>query len=160
MSSSKSTDVGWETVSSRWLRIYNICNVIYRVSWGPRCEEKCSTPLTLCPRMSAVAYSVHLRANHSQKLRHASLKNMLNRRSSKRRELKERYLFLSLYFYFFLMMEIQMELHMRHHCSNLFCVHTYLHHYYISFSFTYIGMYVNIVLVICMILDHLRSERY
>ena len=63
----------------------------FRVSWGPRREETCPTPLTYRPRRSA-AYSVHLRESRLRSSRLELQKNMLNRRSWKRKELKERYM--------------------------------------------------------------------
>ena len=61
----------------------------FRVSWGPRREEKCPKPLTYRPRRSA-AYSVHSRASRLRSSRLELQKSMLGRRSSKRKKLKER----------------------------------------------------------------------
>lgn len=75
---------------------------IFRVSWGPRREETCPSPLIHSLRRRS-AYSVHSHASHLRRSRLESQKNMPSRRSSKRKELKERYLtfnqpFIDLYF--------------------------------------------------------------
>lgn len=70
-----------------WRNSFFFCS---RVSWGPRCEETCPTSLIHNPRRSA-AYSVHLLENHLPPSRLASLKNMLSRKSLKRKELKEKW---------------------------------------------------------------------
>lgn len=62
-----------------------------RVSWGPRREETCPSPLIHSLRRRS-AYSVHSHASHLRRSRLESQKNMPSRRSSKRKELKERYL--------------------------------------------------------------------
>ncbi|CAH1998174.1 unnamed protein product [Acanthoscelides obtectus] len=60
-----------------------------KVSWGPRREETCPSPLTHSLRRSA-AYSVHSHVSRSPRSSFGLLKNMPKRRNSKRKELKER----------------------------------------------------------------------